>query len=447
MSFDELVINSLRKQNMQKNVETVVLLQYEPKNLFYLRKEEDYRFIKHRLEFMKDGYLELLELQNFSPINMASTADTFVLGFVITVGEKIFVFNNIDESNDTLVELNLSELDRYSLFPGQVVAIKGHNPNGNEIIVRKIYDSPVLPVNFFDERDRKVDTKNNSFSVCFISGPFNDDVKTEHFNSPDVYNHFFRSLDQITTMDADYLVVLGPFIENKFLNSSLDLERVRDIFVAKLNAWINKKPFRKVITVPSTDDVHTLGMYPSAPLGCKSASILSLSNPTQFYIDNVLFSVCTYDMLLHMSSTEVFFDVDENASLPESEINHRSDRVDSNVLNTLDSCAPKAQKRTKRIERLSAHIIYQRCFLPCFPPRKVVSINRSECFDMSVAPDFFVICSKLKTFIQRDEGPFIIANVGYQPKIANKQVLRIVVDNNNSNFEERFTTEFEKYDK
>ncbi|ELQ76235.1 DNA polymerase alpha-primase complex, polymerase-associated subunit B [Trachipleistophora hominis] len=448
MSFDELVINSLRKQNTQRNVETVVLLQYQPKNLFYLRKEEDYNFIKHRLLFMKSGYIELLELQDFSSINTVSVTDIIILGFIITIGEKVFVFNNTDESNDTLVELNLSEMDRYSLFPGQVVAIRGRNLNGNEIIVQEIYDSPVLPVNFFDEGDRGNNLKDNNFSVCFISGPFNNNVKPDEINSTDIYDRLFLSLDSIMTIDASYLVVLGPFIESRFLNSCLDLERVKDIFMAKMNTWINKKPFRKIITVPSTEDVHTLGMYPCASIDDgQNASFINLSNPTQFYIGDVLFSVCTYDILLHMSSTEIFFDINENVSLPESEISHRLDNIPKINPNSLDSCTPKVPKKSKRIERLSAHMIYQRSFLPCFPPRNIVSINRPECFDMNIAPDFFIISSKLKTFIQKDKGPFTVVNIGCQPNISNKQVLRITVNNRDSSSEERFNAVFEKYNK
>lgn len=37
------------------------------------------------------------------------------------------------------IKLNLSKASNYALFPGQVVAVQGFNPNGNVIMVQKMY--------------------------------------------------------------------------------------------------------------------------------------------------------------------------------------------------------------------------------------------------------------------------------------------------------------------
>lgn len=432
MTFDELVINSLRKQNTEKKIEISVLSQYSPTDLFFLRKDEDFDFIKHRLEFIKSGYLELLEVDDFSSVNTISATSIFVFGFVIGMGNKVFIYNNIDESNNVLVELNLTNLSGYSLFPGQVIALKGFNTNGNEITVSIIYDLPVLPINFLEESEQKGVVKNSdSFSVCFISGPFNHEITEETLALPNSYDFFYKSLDNILSIDSDFLVIFGPLIESRFLETSLDLEKVENIFQTKINTWTSKAPTRKAITIPSIDDVHTLGMYPCGPFKFTNNKIQNISNPSQFYIENVLFGLCTNDLLLQMTSSEIVTDNEYN--------------LKTELSSVTDHSTSKYPKNSKRIERLSAHLIYQRSFLPCFPPQKTVSINNPKCFDMDVAPDFFIISSKLKTFIQKDTGPFIIANIGCQPKIANKLVLRILVNQNSYDFDERFSVKFERF--
>nr|CAI5854169.1 unnamed protein product [Callosobruchus analis] len=42
--------------------------------------------------------------------------------------------------------LNLSKVKRYSLFPGQIVAVKGNNITANDLVVEEIYSSVPLPL-------------------------------------------------------------------------------------------------------------------------------------------------------------------------------------------------------------------------------------------------------------------------------------------------------------
>lgn len=54
---------------------------------------------------------------------------------------------SLKESNGRRVQLNLSEVPQFSLFPGQVVLVEGINPTGKKMTVRRIIDgcAPSLP--------------------------------------------------------------------------------------------------------------------------------------------------------------------------------------------------------------------------------------------------------------------------------------------------------------
>ena len=59
---------------------------------------------------------------------------------------------SIETSGGRSVALDLKQLDKYTLFPGQIVAMKGTNPTGRLFVPTLVYDPmPALVVSMNDD--------------------------------------------------------------------------------------------------------------------------------------------------------------------------------------------------------------------------------------------------------------------------------------------------------
>ncbi|EJW02953.1 hypothetical protein EDEG_02659 [Edhazardia aedis USNM 41457] len=184
MNIEETIFKKLNKPKISDRVEIRNLVGTKNKNLFFVKQNEKYAYIKHRLESMRPYYLEILDLAEFKPINTISEKSFYTFGIITSIGEqklapnKVFITSNVDSSNDVLIRLDLQYLKRYSVFPGEIVAIYGKNIQGNEIIVEQIWSMSQLSFNSVDrntvEKYNRMYTK-ETFRINMISGPFSDD--------------------------------------------------------------------------------------------------------------------------------------------------------------------------------------------------------------------------------------------------------------------------------
>lgn len=435
MTFSDRILNSLRKKQSIKNFTVKKLKSYEPKNLFYVKKLDDQEFIKSRLTQMKIGYLEMLKIEDFSSLNEISTTPSYFYGFLIIVEKKMFLFNSIDNSNEVYVELDTSEIKnkKHFLFTGMILAVEGINPNGNKITASRIYDKQIVSINYGDSDEGQITKK--KMSVAFLSGPFEDaNEKSEENNEEKSEEksykneNIFSSLDNLK-INSDILVILGPIMKRKtFFEKKYKPELIYKEFASKLTNWLQKSPHKKVILVPAVEDIHTLGIFPHGPYENfpNSKSMILLSNPAQFYIENVLFSVCTNDLLLEMNKTGIELKCDKKLEKTTSD---------------------KWPQNSDKIKMLAAHLIYQRTFLPALDRLNTpISMSDESILKINTVSDVFVTCSKLKPFIHKDSGPFAVANIGSQPNLKNKNVLMVHVDFEREDWDEKFNIEFKSVD-
>ncbi|KRH94318.1 DNA polymerase alpha-primase complex, polymerase-associated subunit B [Pseudoloma neurophilia] len=413
MTFSSQIIDSLRRTRAISTFNIEKFLHYEPNNLFYQKKSDDREFIKSRLNHMKNGFLEMLEITEFASLTLASSVTQYFFGFVIIVDDKVFLYNCLDQSNETLVEVEISQ---YAfLFTGMVIAVKGSNPNGNKIVAQEIFEKQVVGINFIESEQTNSSIK--KLKIAALSGPFNDET-----------GEIFGSFD-LSTVEADALIILGPIIKKKFaFESDFLYDTIYQGFEAKLNSWLGKSPNRKVVIIPSTDDVHTLGMYPSGGFSYfeKSKAIVVMSNPVQFKIENVLFSVSTNDLLIgiNKNSLELNKDAKKSKTVTNSE---------------------KWPQNSPKIQQLATNLIYQQSFLPAFDKSHTpIALSDPKIFNIDTVSDVFLTCSKLKPFIQKLSGPFSVVNIGSQPNVKNKNVLMIDIDLQQMDYEKRFTIKFER---
>jgi DNA polymerase alpha subunit B len=363
---------------------------------------DKYEHIKHRLKYMKPFFLELLGLIDFKPVNYQSDI-TFASYGIITnltgnklTGDSIYLTSNIDESNNTAVRLNLDHLARCSLFPGQIISVEGKNTNGNEIVVEKIHCMPLLDINAISNNEIEKYAhayEKSPLEIICVSGPyFSEDS--------DAFCTFFGN-------DPDILIMFGPFVDKPV--SSSPREIFKDKILPKIEKWLSRSMTSKVILVPSTDDIITLGLYPQPPFDFirENDRLILLSNPSLFYINEFLFGISSLDILLTVGSEEWYFD---KKGIPEDD-----EDVCSTILFQGD-----------RTSRLCHHIVFQRNFVSTFPMKHPISYSSPKDFDIDISPDFLILSSRLKHF-SRVIGPTNVITLGIQPRIENKTMAKILI--------------------
>jgi DNA polymerase alpha subunit B len=394
MNFEQQILSRLDKRpNVKADVRPFGKVEISN---FYVRKEDKYAYVKHRLASMRPFFLELLGLASFEPVNHISEKSFYTFGIVVSPSgakldaDNIFISSNVDDSNDVLVRLDLSFLDRYSVFPGQIVAIKGKNVMGNQIVVEVLHCMPLLDCNTADP-GKYAGSNYIAPSVIACAGPYGSESG-------------FDVLDSILTFSADVLVLLGPFVGRGNEDAGCSpVSAFKSLFVPRIRSWLEKNAQSKIVLAPSMCDLMGINVYPQGPLDVRHSRILCVGNPGSFYLNNHLIALSTLDSPLELCSGECFVDRESTTG----------DDVCGRLLFSSD-----------RNGRIAHHMVFQHTFLPAFPSMNTVSYSVPESLDMSVAPDIYLVSSKLKHFV-REAGPSIVVNVGSQSRLENKAVCHV----------------------
>lgn len=121
-----------------------------------------------------------------------------------------------------MVSLDLGKItDDVSLFPGEIVAVRGLNETGEELVVDQLFTVPPLPATRIETNTTSKNRflfvkKSNLFvseTIWFACGPF-----TAIDNCG--YEHLCELLDRVVSEKPDILIMTGPFIDrrNSYIN-------------------------------------------------------------------------------------------------------------------------------------------------------------------------------------------------------------------------------------
>uniref|UniRef100_A0A8C4R083 DNA polymerase alpha subunit B n=1 Tax=Eptatretus burgeri TaxID=7764 RepID=A0A8C4R083_EPTBU len=93
--------------------------------------------------FLKEAY----NIEEFSSLTLPTQESVTVLGQICCDGngklnhQSLLLEGNVDISAGLTVPLNISDVNEYSLFPGQVVVMDGINTSGQTFVASKLYES------------------------------------------------------------------------------------------------------------------------------------------------------------------------------------------------------------------------------------------------------------------------------------------------------------------
>jgi len=337
----------------------------------------------------------------FERANKPSQSDSFYVGRIVSknsmfkrMDKNSVYFEGFHEHRSLLVQLDVSKLNNFSVFPGQIVVVKGINPDGQTIFVTELFNnfsSPKLKSLTDPVIAEKIEKKRGGLDlVVFVaSGPFCCD-NTFGFENSITFHKF---LNTCSKDNPDVIILTGPIIDAKNKKLQCCERTYSEEFSTFVNDLYKKMPAdllkTNIIFIPSTRDIHHRPNFPQPPYkfqnkeGCPEMKLpenwFFLSNPSEFTIDGVSFAVTTNDTLL--------------------------------TLNKSEYC--RFTTKDHRLCRLVSHCILQQSFSPVYPQVNVpIDWSNQESFKLST-PDIFIMPSLVKTLAQTLENGTVFVNPGF----------------------------------
>ena len=284
--------------------------------------------------------------------------------------------------NGSRIQLNLDSLlqDSYSLFPGQIVGIKGNNPSGRLINVHEIVSPPLPPLatssvsRLLELYSPTNSESNKPMETVIASGPFTllDSLEYEP------WKEFLVELSN--SVLPQVLILLGPFVDQSHPLLSMSHRDPQELFqicvLDPLISLVKENPSFQVILIPSTNDlISDWPLLPQPPLDSKewkaSDRILFLPNPVSFLMNECLVSISNTDTLLEMASSE---------------------------------SGRETQGTFDRISLMYRHVLQQRHLHPVSPTMNKIHYEHIDPFVLGVRPDILILPSVLKPSVKHVEG-------------------------------------------
>ena len=384
---------------------------------------------KHLLRIQTElcARLQITELQ---PVGIPSQEVVWVCGRICcdsTEGKinatSIVLEGSRTESNGRRVKLDVSKLDSFSLFPGQIVLVEGINSSGRTMVATNLIDgipkppTKTLPTILLDMHHSTAYQHGQPISVLVASGPFST---AENL----LYDPFQDLLVQVLETKPDLLILLGPFVDvsqpllatgearlpiidddgKETVHESASYETIfRYQIVTYLQSLFSEDPSlpTQIVLVPSLLDGHHECVFPQPPIGdrekikseffeddlgvlnipCstdKDKRVHLLPNPCMFRFNEVLFGMTSNDVLFSLSA----------------------DETSKNTGN-------------QRLARLAGHILQQQSFSPIFPIPTVYGMQQADLrhsrhWQMGATPDILILPSKLNTMARNVHGTLVL---------------------------------------
>lgn len=234
------------------------------------------------------------------------------------------------------IPLDLNQLKGYSLFPGQIVILKGKNPTGRSFLVAEVLQIPDLPAPVSSEAELE-----QYKDLCSASGGIKVAVALGPFSNPQTLNYdkFSQFIDHINTEIKPHVVVLnGPFVDisNATVQSGdieipgeLQPRNLDEVFKKLITPILSRiNPRIQVILIPAlTDCIVKHCSYPQDSFDRKKfglpKNIKVLPNPSSFSINEALFGY---------SNLDIFKDLKDVYQDDEAILNNRFERVANHIL-------------------------------------------------------------------------------------------------------------------
>ncbi|XP_059053167.1 DNA polymerase alpha subunit B isoform X2 [Achroia grisella] len=238
-----------------------------------------------------------------------------------------------EESLSQAVPVDIDNVTQYSLFPGQVVVMRGINQRGDQFIAHEILSDASKPI-----PDPKADMLNyleGKLSIMMAAGPY-----TTSDNM--AYEPLRDFITYIGTHRPHVVIMTGPFmdVEHSKIKDNSMAETYKSYFEKLIDnlAEVHKtSPSTNIYIVSSVKDVFHVNIYPTPPYSTrrKYQNIHFLPDPCTININGVVVGLTSTDVLMSINNEEI-------------------------------SCGTAGG--VDKLSRLCGHLVRQQSYSPLWPP-------------------------------------------------------------------------------
>lgn len=286
-----------------------------------------------------------------------------------------------DSSGGASINLDVSQLQRYSFFPGQTVLMQGTNPSGRSFIASNLIASTKKSTT---TTTTATTSQLHEDSAVFVAvGPFTT-------SDSDSYEPLEDFLKVVIEAKPRVCLFLGPFIDaknelildNNFQSGDGTHEGLFSVVFNRIKQCMDLLGGNcQAVLIPSSRDLHHAFVYPQPPFATEQNQLIkSFWDPSMLSIGGVLVGATSTDILFHLGAEEISF--------------------------------PPGS--SDRLARLCSHILAQNSFYPLQPASEDVNMDYSlyeRHATFSQKPQILILPSELKQFI-KDVNGVVCVNPG-----------------------------------
>ncbi|CAN1794757.1 DNA polymerase alpha subunit B [Linum perenne] len=294
----------------------------------YDRIEDRFDALDNRIGRRAAALFESGNYEQLADPSVASQSSIFCVGMVCCDEEgrlndkSVMLQSSTEHSGGQRVRLDLQKVNQFSVFPGQIVGVEGHNPSGYCLIASKLVDTVPLSANNDENlhpakrqslgqelQSANLSSPDGEISVLIASGPF---TTTD--------NLFYEPLSELLAYarrkQPQLLILLGPFLDSQHpdINKGTVDMSFNDIFrleiIKRVQDYVEHMGQNaRVILVPSIRDANHDFVFPQPAFDIHPPDlkhqVTSITNPGTFEANKVRVGCCTVDILKQLSGEEL----------------------------------------------------------------------------------------------------------------------------------------------
>ncbi|XP_076667388.1 DNA polymerase alpha subunit B isoform X3 [Andrena cerasifolii] len=310
-----------------------------------------------------------------------------------STGSKIVMLEGCRRSkgdnNAPVVRLDLSGIKRYSVFPGQIVAVEGVNTAGSALMAKELFVKGYAPL--AESPNLSADLK-----VYVAVGPF---TPSDNLN----YQPLWDLMERVAEEEPNILILVGPIAEYthpEIKNCTLK-DTYQDLFdkiLSRVMRCLQGKSTR-VVLVSSNRDVHHDAIFPTpefaiyaSKIGSNVTNLHSMPDPCIINVEGLRIGVTSVDIVRHLGQQEV-------------------------------SNTPGMD----RLGRLADHVLSQATFYPLYPPFPGLNFDTTlwkkyACFEQQ--PHVMILPSDIKYYCKAVNDCLVLNPERLQKYIYAKLLIR-----------------------
>ncbi|XP_015584966.1 DNA polymerase alpha subunit B [Cephus cinctus] len=292
----------------------------------------------------------------------------------------------LGQNKSSCVRMDLSNVEQYSLFPGQIIAVECKNPTEDLLIVKEIFAHNYAPPS-------KPPQLLQNLHVMVAAGPF---TPMDNLN----YGPLWDLMKQVVQNEPHLLILIGPFIE--FTHPEIEKGTIADTFQELFEQLVSKMMTQlqgtctQVVLIPSNRDAHHDPIYPTPEFFVSKAvqnpNLHLMPDPCMLSVQGFTVGVTSVDSLMHLGREE----------------------ITSNMMGM------------DKLGRLANHLLSQSCYYPLYPPAEEVNVDMTlweKYAFMDQQPHLLILPSAMRHFCKTIKGCVVL-----NPERANKYLYaRLVI--------------------